>query len=102
MSKDNFSSEFYERWQHLLSDIDIDQVPLRFVDKIIVKLENSETVDFDITGLLKKKTPVKQIEKKIQMFLDKHSEQVDGVDFHLNVRAVADTVTKKVSKILDD
>lgn len=102
MSDSNFSKEFYDRWNHLLSDIDMDQVPLRFVEKISVNLENNETVDFNISNLFNEKVPVRQIEKKIQKFLDKHQDRVDGVDFHLNVKAVADTVTKKVSKILDN
>lgn len=97
---DNFSKEFYERWSHLLSDIDMDTVPLRFVEKITIKLENDEVVVFHIAELLEKQVPVKKIEKQLQKFLDKNVETHDGVDFHLNVKAVAETVTKKVSKIL--
>ena len=99
MPNDNFSSDFYERWQHLLSDIEMDEVPLRFVKQVIVNLENAEPVVFDLIELQKKIT-VSEIEKRLQKFLDKNSEKVEGVDFLLNVHAVADTVTKKVSKIL--
>ena len=96
----HFSKEFYEKWNHLLSDIDMETVPLQFIEKITVKLDNDETVIFDIATLIQKKVSVKKIEKQLLKFLDKHFEAHDGVDFHVNILAVADTVTKKVSKIL--
>lgn len=96
---DNFSKEFYEKWEHLISDIDIEEVPIFFVREVVVNFQDKEPVKFNIKSLIEKKIPIFQIESQIQNFLDK-TEDVYSVDFQLDIEAVAKTVTKKVSKLL--
>ena len=52
MSDNNFSKEFYERWEHLLSDIDMEEVPLNFVKEIIIRFDhNKENVSFNMSKI---------------------------------------------------
>ena len=101
MSDNNFSKEFYERWEHLLSDIDMEEVPLNFVKEIIIRFDhNKENVSFNIKKMRQDQVPVKEIEKSLQTFLNSNDEDVISVDFQLDVEEVASTVSKKVTKIL--
>ncbi len=101
MSDNNFSKEFYERWEHLLSDIDMEEVPLNFVKEIIIRFDNNkENVSFNIKKMRQDQVPVKEIEKSLQTFLNCNDEDVISVDFQLDVEEVASTVSKKVTKIL--
>ena len=99
MSND-FSKDFYDRWEHLLSDIDMEEVPLRFVKEIIIRFPDKDSVSFNIKKLREQEVPVKEIEKSLQEFLNFNDDDVVSVDFQLDVEAVATTVSKKVTKIL--
>lgn len=101
MSDNSFSKEFYERWEHLLSDIDMEEVPLNFVKEIIIRFDNDkENVSFNIKKMRQDQVPVKEIEKSLQTFLNCNDEDVMSVDFQLDVEEVASTVSKKVTRIL--
>ena len=96
-----FSDEFYDRWQHLLEDIEMSDVPLEFVREISVNMDDGTVVSFDIATMVAKKIKVTKIEEMIETFLAEHDDEVGNIEFHINIRAVAEEVTDKVSKILD-
>lgn len=98
---EGFSDEFYDRWQHLLEDIDMNDIPLEFVREISVNTGDGGIISFDVKALIAKGMKVKEIEKIIEEFLSDNDEEVQNIEFHINVKAVADEVTYKVSKILD-
>jgi hypothetical protein len=97
----SFSEEFYDRWQHLLEDIDMTDIPLNFVAEISVNLKSGEVVTFDIVTMRAKKMSAREIEETVESFLHDNDEDVNNIDFHINIKSVAETVTAQVSKILD-
>ena len=101
MPDPTFSDEFYDRWQHLLEDIEMSDVPLEFVREISVNLSSGNVVTFDIQTMLGKNYTVSEIEETVETFLAENDEEVGNIEFHINVKAVADEVTDRVSKILD-
>ena len=101
MQSDSFSSEFYERWEHLISTCDIEDVPMRFIDKLIVFYENDDTSVFDIKAMIEEGKCAEQVENKIENFLSQYDEQIQSVDFIINVDAVAAEISEKTSKLLD-
>lgn len=96
-----FSNEFYERWEHLLEDIDMSEVPLKFVREINVNLIDGMVVTFDIKKMISDKLSTREIETSVEEYLTENDDMVNNIDFLIDVRAVADEVTGKVSKILD-
>lgn len=98
---EGFSDEFYDRWQYLLEDIDMSEIPMNFVREITVNTANGQTIRFDVSALLDKGLKVEEIEAIIEGFLLENDEDVLNIEFHINIKAVADEVTTKVSKILD-
>lgn len=99
-NENNFSDDFYHRWQHLLKDIEVEEIPTKFVKDVTVSLKDSEPQRFNLLEMFEKKMSVKKIESVIQKFLNENESRVLGVDFNLNLHAISEAVTKKVSKIL--
>jgi hypothetical protein len=101
VSDPKLSDEFYDRWQHLLEDIEMSDVPLEFVREISVNMSDGSVVTFDISTMIAKNFLASDIERTIEEFLAEHDDEVGNIEFHINIRAVAEEVTDKVSKILD-
>lgn len=96
-----FSDEFYERWEHLISTVEISEVPMRFIREVSVKLDTGETHNFDIGLMLQKGYEAEHLEEIVQDYLDAHSDLIDVVDFHINLSALAEEVEPKTLKILE-
>lgn len=101
MSEDKFSDEFYDRWQHLLEDIEMNDIPLQFVREIAVNMKDGEVISFNISKMIRDRLKTRDIEQAIEEFLEHHDDEIGNVNFHINVQAVAEEVTDRVSKILD-
>ena len=41
-----FSDEFLERWEHIIDDVDITDVPLECIKKVVVKLYGKKPVSY--------------------------------------------------------
>lgn len=92
MHNKKFSKEFIEKWSHLIEDIDMDDVPIQFVDRLELYFNNGQNPAFiDITLLLEDEKP-RKVEKRITMELDAIDDILDRVDFHLNLEKVVETV----------
>ena len=96
-----FSDEFFERWEHLISDIEISEVPIRFIREVNIQFNNEKTTKFDIIQLMNRGYAVEKIEETIEDFLDAHDDEIECVDFHINLPALAEEVENKTSKLLD-
>ena len=50
---------------------------------------------------MKRGYEVEKIEETIENFLDAHDDEIECVDFHINLPALAEEVEDKTSKLLD-
>jgi hypothetical protein len=101
VSDPKFSDEFYERWEHLLEDIEMIELPLKFVREINVNLMDGTVIKFDVSKMILDKLSTREIEYSIEEYLLENDDIVNNIDFHIDVKAVAEEVSGKVSKILD-
>jgi hypothetical protein len=99
--EDKFSDEFYERWDHLISDVEITDVPMRFIKEVNVLFNDGNTVVFDVNEMLLTDKP-SLIEECIEIFLDEQADDIMTVDFHINVSALASEVETKTNRLLDN
>jgi len=97
-----FSDEFYERWEHLISTVEITDVPMRFIREVSVKFSSNESTVFDVQHMLLMGKDPQEIEAEIEFFLQENDEEIDSVDFHINITALATEVEHKTNKLLDD
>jgi hypothetical protein len=96
-----FSDEFYDRWEHLISTIEISDVPMRFIREVEVTFRNGDKTHFDITAMISNGNKPQLIETKIEEYLEHNDPDIERVDFHINIPAVATEIERKTNKLLD-
>ena len=102
MSNSAFSDDFYNRWEHLISTVEISEIPLRLIREVSVTFNNGDITIFDVAHMLQSGHDVEVIEDTLEDFLEEHDDEVDRVDFFMNLLALAEEVDAKTSKLLDD
>ena len=98
---DSFSDEFFDRWEHLISSVEISDVPIRFIKRIDAKFKDGQLHAFDVVTMLENGYEYPDIEAVIESYLDAHDELIECVDFHLNISAIAEEVETKTNELLD-
>ena len=97
-----FSDEFLERWEHIIDDVDITDVPLECIKKVVVKLygKRQRTINLDL--LRRQGLDIDEIETVMSRTLAELGEAVRDVDFILDVGAIATIVQPETDKLLKD
>jgi hypothetical protein len=97
-----FSEDFYDRWEHLISTVEISEVPMRFIREVSIAFDNDEITVFDIQHMINHGYDVKLIEETVEDFLSEHDDIISQVDFHINIPALAEEVDAKTNRLLGD
>lgn len=98
----NPADEFQSRWENIIADAEINEVPFSLLREIQIHLEDGTIHSFNILDLSKIMT-LEEIEEKIRFFLLKYDqEDIDSIDFHINIEAVAEVVDEKTRGLLGD
>ena len=88
------------QWENLLADADISEVPIDFLSEISFIMIDAEVKNFNIIELLKFGLTIKEIEIKVKEFMEDFEEDIDSIDFHINVEALADAIDNKTRGLL--
>lgn len=97
-----FSDEFLERWEHIIDEVDITDVPLECIKKVVVKLigKRQRTINLDL--LRRQGLDHNEIEMVMTRTLTELGDAVRDVDFILDVGAIATIVQPETDKLLKD
>jgi len=102
------STEFLDKWKHILNDVEKTDIPTHLIDKLVIRLfpdANStaeSTQVINITLLKEEGYDAKEIEDVINETLYELSDVIDSVDFFLDIDAVAHEVQPETDKILNN
>lgn len=94
------SPEFSAKWEHILSDVDKQKIPIQFIKKIVIKLQGKKQQTLNIEKFLNQGLEPDQIEEVINRKLHDLDDQVVGVEFILNVQSIADVVQPSTDELL--
>jgi hypothetical protein len=97
----NFSDEFFNRWEHLISSVEISDVPIRFIKSISASFNDGQSHSFDIKVMLERGMEFSEIEMLIETYLEMYADDIECVDFHLNISAIAEEVETETNRLLD-
>ena len=101
MSDNSFSDDFFDRWEHLISSVEISDVPIRFIKQVNAVFKNGTSHAFDVKNMLSKGLNYQEVEHFIESYLEQHDDEIESVDFHLNINAIANEVETHTNKLLD-
>ena len=103
VSEDNegkLTGEILARWETLLSDADISSIPVNLLREVNVSMNDGTSQIFDINELRDKGLSIEEIEKLLEDFIDQYDEEIDSLDFHLNIEELASDIDKKTKRLL--
>ena len=95
------SPEFIQKWESLLEDVDKQKIPVEFIKKLVVKLIGKKQQTINIEKLLSQGLDPDQIEEAISRKLMELDDQVNSIEFILNVQSIADTVQPETDRLLN-
>jgi hypothetical protein len=95
------SPEFIQKWESLLEDVDKQKIPVEFIKKLVVKLIGKKQQTINIEKLLSQGLDPDQIEEAISRKLLELDDQVNSIEFILNVQSIADTVQPETDRLLN-
>lgn len=100
MNNDMDSDDFTERWQSIIADTEIQSIPLKLVKTVKVLLVDGSERLFDVKTRISEGLTEKSISKQVESFIEEFGDEVDELDFEIDIPAVATLVTKKTEKLL--
>jgi hypothetical protein len=89
--------EVVDHWPEVFEDVDIDVVPLEYLDSIRVQFADGKIWDINIDTT---KNRVEDLEKSIDELFEQYQDHIQNVDFRLNTDKVKEDITKRTRKFL--
>lgn len=96
-----FSDEFLDKWEHLISEVMITDIPLDCIKKVVIKLEGRKQKTVNLTTLRKQGLTMEEIEVILTRTLDELQDQVEDMDWIIDAATVAELIQPETDKLLD-
>lgn len=95
-----FSDEFVEKWEHIIRDVDVTEVPLECLKKVIIRLSGRKQKTINIQLLKRRGYEFHEIESMINNTLNELDLVITDVEFVVDVEMVAEIVQPATDKLL--
>jgi len=94
------SPDFHKQWEHILEDVEKSKIPVQFLKKLVVKLKGKKQFTINIVSLLRQGLDPDQVEEAINRKLHEMDDDINGIEFILNVESIAEAVQPQTDKLL--
>lgn len=94
------SPDFIKKWEHILEDVEKNKVPVQFIKKLVIKLQGKKQQTINIQRFLSQGLDPEQIEEAVSRKLHELDDQINSVEFILDVQTIADTVQPETDQYL--
>lgn len=88
-----------EHWQEIFDTIDMEYLPLEYIDRIIITFKDKTVWDININDS-RKKQPIEEIEDSLDQLFEEYEDSIDTIDFRLDLVRVQNDLSRRVSKFL--
>lgn len=85
--------EVIDRWPEVFDEIDIDVIPIEYLDSVIVTFSDGKVWDIDVKSSRKK--PELDIESAIEDLFDEYADSIANIDFRLDTAKVKRDITNR-------
>jgi len=97
-----FSDEFLEKWEHIISEVTKTEVPLECIKKVVIKLDGKKQKTINLATLKRQGLDLDEVEIVLTRTLTELGDTVRDIDFVVDVTAVANMVQPETDKLLKD
>jgi len=95
------SPEFLKKWEHILEDVEKQKIPVEFIKKLVIKLNNKRQQTINIKKFLDQGLDPDQIEAAVSKKLAEMDDEIQSVEFVLNVESIAEAVQPETDRLLN-
>jgi hypothetical protein len=83
-------------WEDILSEIDMDFLPLEYINLIIVTFDDDEVWEIDLA----KQREDQDVEQTLGSFFEEYEHKISQVDFRLNNPKLIKDISKRTRRFL--
>lgn len=94
------SPEVFAKWEHIVNDVEKTKIPVEFIKKLILKLTNRRQRTINIASLIKQGFDTEEIEEAVTRKLQEFDEEMEGIEFILDIEGIAKAVQPETDKML--
>jgi hypothetical protein len=94
------SEEFLAKWDHIISEVEKTQVPLKCINKMVIKIVGGRQKTINLARLRRDGLDDDEIEEIMNRNLNILGESVNNIDFILDVNTVAGIIQPATDKLL--
>lgn len=94
------SPELFKKWEEIVDDVDKIKIPVQFIKKLIIKLDNRKQKTLNIQSLVKSGHNPDEIEEIIANKLRELDDEMNSIEFILDIENIAETVQPTTDDIL--
>lgn len=94
------SPEVFEKWQHIVNDVEKTKIPVEFIKKLVLKLRGRRQRTINIELMLKHGFDSEEIELAVQRKLEEYDDAMLGIEFILDIEGIADVVQPETDRML--
>jgi hypothetical protein len=94
------SDEFLAKWDHIISEVEKTQVPLKCINKMVIKIAGGKQKTINLSRLRRDGLDDDEIEEIMNRNLHILGESVNNIDFILDVGTVAGIIQPATDKLL--
>jgi hypothetical protein len=94
------SEEFLAKWDHIISEVEKTQVPLKCINKMVIRIVGGKQKTINLARLRRDGLDDDEIEEIMNRNLHILGESVNNIDFILDVNTVAGIIQPATDKLL--
>jgi hypothetical protein len=96
-----FSNEFLDKWEHIINEVQMTEVPLDCIKKVVIRLQDKKQKTVNLATLRKQGLDIDEIEIVLTRTLTEIGDQVRDIDFVVDAGLVAELVQPETDKLLN-
>lgn len=94
------SPEVFEKWEHIVEDVEKTKIPVEFIKKLVIKLNGRKQRSINIKAMIQQGFANEEIEEAVTRKLEEFDDEMIGIEFILDIEYIADTVQPETDRIL--
>jgi len=94
------SEEFLAKWDHIISEVEKTQVPLKCINKMVIRIAGGKQKTINLSRLRKDGLDDDEIEEIMNRNIFVLGDSVNNIDFILDVNTVAGIIQPATDKLL--